>query len=544
MKPKKSILTQSQIRREILESHKRSKRYGVCREERSPDQKKLTPEALETQKSLNKDLLDVVSEYIDEFYELLSPDRFMIAIVDKEGFILQLSGSDSIKAEFAERNCAPGYRFTENDVGTTATSLCLKKQISIQLNDKDHFCMRAHGFTSSAAPIFGEHDVLQGVLAVSGKSSLVQPLTLITVTSAARSIEKQISLLRKNRELSIYAGFLANVLESAETGLLALDNELRIWKTNRKAKRLLKQENLDGKPISILTGLDVDLDDIYNNPDSYKGRECRIQHDNQAIHNASLFKAKPFIPVNCGAIPGELMESEFFGYVDGAFSGAMKGGRPGRFELASGGTILLDEIGDMPHNMQVKLLRVLQTGEVQRIGDSKVIKVDTRIIASTNVNLPHAISEKRFRQDLYYRLNILPINIPPLRERGATDIQSLADYFLKKHKPIGRFTPSAIEALSCYDWPGNVRELEYIIQRAVHICDREEINPEHLGLPSKKSLPVPPQAGSLDEMAQEMVGSTLDQTNFNMAETAIILGISRATLYRKVKAYKMRKGPA
>jgi len=182
MKPKKSILTQSQIRREILESHKRSKRYGVCREERSPDKKKLTPEALETQKSLNKDLLDVVSEYIDEFYELLSPDRFMIAIVDKEGYILQLSGSDSIKAEFAERNCAPGYRFTENDVGTAAISLCLKKQVSIQLNDKDHFCMRAHGFTSSAAPIFGEHDVLQGVLVVSGKSSLVQPHTLITVT--------------------------------------------------------------------------------------------------------------------------------------------------------------------------------------------------------------------------------------------------------------------------------------------------------------------------------------------------------------------------
>ncbi len=633
MKPKKSILTQSQIRREILESHKRSKRYGVCREERSPDQKKLTPEALETQKSLNKDLLDVVSEYIDEFYELLSPDRFMIAIVDKEGFILQLSGSDSIKTEFAERNYAPGYRFTENDVGTTATSLCLKKQVSIQLNDKDHFCMRAHGFTSSAAPIFGEHDVLQGVLVVSGKSSLVQPHTLIMVTSAARSIEKQISLLRKNRELSIYAGFLANVLESAETGLLALDNELRIWKTNRKAKRILGQENLDGKPISILTGLDVDLDDIYNNPDSWKGRECRIQNNNQAIHivysaqavlssqdrrlgavlvfeefgnirkiadkisgnkayftfdhlvgdspafskaielarrasqsnstvlllgetgtgkelfaqaihNDSLFKAKPFIPVNCGAIPGDLMESEFFGYVDGAFSGAMKGGRPGRFELASGGTILLDEIGDMPHNMQVKLLRVLQTGEVQRIGDSKVIKVDTRIIASTNVNLPHAISEKRFRQDLYYRLNILPITIPPLRERGAMDIQLLADYFLKKHKPIGCFTPSAIEAMSCYDWPGNVRELENIIQRAVHICDREEIYPEHLGLPSKKSLPVPPQAGSLDKMAQEMVGSTLEQTNFNMAETAKILGISRATLYRKAKAYKMRKGHA
>lgn len=618
------------MKREIIESHKRSMQYGISREKRSPDQKKLTSEELKAQWILNKDLMDVASGYIDEFYELLSPDLFMIAIVDKEGYILHFCGSDAIKTVFAERNCTPGYRWTEKDVGTTAISLCLKTQVSIQLNDKDHFCVQAHGFTSSAAPIFGDDDILEGVLVVSGKGHLVHPHTLIMVTSAARFIEKQLRLLRRNRELSIYSGFLGNVLESAETGLLTLDNDLRIWKANRKAKHILKQENLEGKSISVLQGLDVDLADIYRSPDSWKGRECHIRHDNrvihlvysaqpvissennqvgvvlvfekfgsirkiadrisanvayftfdhligdspafckaieiakrtsrsnstvlllgetgtgkelfaQAIHNASPYKEKPFIPVNCGAIPGELMESELFGYVDGAFSGALKGGRPGKFELASGGTILLDEIGDLPHHMQIKLLRVLQTGEVQKIGGSKVFKVDTRIIASTNANLALAIKQKRFRQDLYYRLNILPIAIPPLRERGARDISALADHFVKKYNPRCRLTDKAIEELCAYEWPGNVRELENTIQRALHNCDGEELEPDNLCLPLTDLLPDSPRAGSLRDMEQQMISSTLERTHFNMAETAKILGISRATLYRKVKSYKIGK---
>ena len=633
MQTKKNILNPKQMKKEVLESHKRSMRYGVCREERSPDQKKLTPEELIVQRTMSKDLLDVTYEYIEEFYELLSPDLFMIGIVDKEGYILHVSGSDAIKAVFAERNCAPGFRFTEKDVGTAAISLCLIKQMPIQLNDKDHYCIRAHKFTSSAAPIFGKNNTLQGVLVVSGKSDLVHPHTLIMVTSAARSIEKQIRLLRRNRELSIYAGFLVNTLESAETGLLTLDNNLRILKTNRKAKEILKRRHLDGEHISVLKGLEVDLEDIANNPNSWKERVCHIQYNNQlihlvfsaqlvlssqysrlgavlvfeefgnirkiadkisgnkayftfnhivgespafteainlarrasqsnstvlllgetgtgkelfaqAIHNAGPLRSKPFVPINCGAIPGELMESELFGYVDGAFSGALRGGRPGKFELAHGGTILLDEIGDMPHNMQVKLLRVLQAGEIQRIGSDKVIKVDTRIIAATNANLLQAIAQNRFRQDLYYRLNILSITIPPLRERGMEDIKKLANYFVKKYNPQCRLTPKAIEALSTYHWPGNVRELENTIQRALHVCDAGHIKSKHLSLPSASVYPASAQFGSLREMEREVISSTLEQTNYNMAETAKILCIARATLYRKVKAFKLRQNPS
>jgi sigma-54 dependent transcriptional regulator, acetoin dehydrogenase operon transcriptional activator AcoR len=623
------ILSQSQIRYEIAESHKRSMEYGISREERNPDQVRLTPEQLEARRHSNQVFIDVAYEYINEFYELLSPDRFMVAIVDRAGYILHFSGSDPVKTVFAERNCAPGYRFTEKDVGTTAISLSLKKRVPIQLNDKDHFCKRAHGFTSSAAPIFAEDDLLEGLVVVSGKTCLVHPHTLAMVIAAARSIEKQMRLLRKNKEMSVYTGFLDNVLESAETGLLAVDNDLCIWKANRKAKRIFGKENLDGKPITVLNGLTFDLDDLYRNPDRWKEKEClliikkqtihlvfsaepvinkrgrplgavlvfeefgnirkiadKISESKayftfdhligdskafcnaielakkaskttstvllmgetgtgkelfaQAIHNAGPFKNKPFIPINCGAIPSELMESELFGYVDGAFSGAMKGGRPGKFELANGGTILLDEIGDMPHRLQVKLLRVLQTGEIQRIGSNKTIKVNTRIIAATNVNLANAIKENRFRQDLYYRLNILRIRIPPLRERSEKDIKSLAVYFLKKSNSYCKLTADAIKALAIYDWPGNVRELENTIERALHLSDEEQITVEQLGSPITNAQVYCSYSGTLREMEHQLISSVLETTNFNMAETAKRLGISRATLYRKTKAYKIR----
>ena len=623
---KGEIPTTAQMKKAILASHKRSKQYGINREERSPDQKRLSPFALNERRKANNNLLEVVSEYIEEFYALLSPDQFMIAMVDREGYILHLAGSEAIKAECTKRNCTPGYCWTEKCVGTTAISLCLKKQVSIQLNDKDHYCQLAHGFTSSAAPIFNPDDTLEGVLVVSGKSDLVHPHTLIMITSAARSIEKHMQLLKQNAEMSFYTGFLDNVVAAAQTGIIALDRELCIWKINRKGEEILRSNGMENQPVSLLKGLDLNLEQIYTTPSAWREKECHIRYGTthahiiysaqpvvsskrellgavlvfeevgnirkladritgssayftfdhligtsepflkaldlakraarcdstvlllgetgtgkelfaQAIHNAGTCKERPFIPVNCGAIPGELIESELFGYVDGAFTGALKGGRPGKFELADGGTLLLDEIGDMPHGMQVKLLRVLQTGEVQRLGAQTAIKVNTRIIASTHVNLTRAIQQKRFRQDLYYRLNILTITIPPLRERGPDDILALANHFITKNTPQCRLSPGARDALIAYDWPGNARELENTIQRATHICDSGILKEKHLGLQIKTSPALPRFSGSLQEMEKMLIGQTLRENQFNMAAAARKLGISRATLYRKVNAH-------
>jgi transcriptional regulator of acetoin/glycerol metabolism len=630
MNPQKPLLNQEQMRTEILASHARSAQYGVCRLKRSPDQTKLTPAALETRRAEKKEFLDLTAEYIDEIYEMLPPDLFIIAVVDSDGYILQVSGSDAIRALFEERNCSPGYRFTEREVGTTAIGLCLRIQVPIQLNDKDHYCQQAHRFTSSASPIFDPGGELMGILVVSGRSDLVHPHTLIMVASAARSIERQNHLLQQNKAMSEFTGLLSGVLESAETGVLVLGNDQRIWKTNRRARQILKQENLEGRPFAVLKGWQIDLERVYRDPASLKGKECWLQVEDQlihlaysaqpilsdqdrrlgavlvfekvgtirkladkisggkayftfdhlvgeapnfkkaldiakrvaksnstvlltgetgtgkelfaqAIHNASPLRDNPFVPINCGAIPGELIESELFGYADGAFSGAMKGGRPGKFELARGGTILLDEIGDLPLQLQVKLLRVLQTGEIQPIGKDSVVKVDTRIIASTNANLLEAIEQNHFRKDLYYRINIITITIPPLRDRGPDDIMALAQYFIKKYNPRFRLAPDALDALSAYNWPGNVRELENTIQRAIQLNKNGTIRAEDLNVKQSPAAAIPLPQGSLQEMEKMMVTATLRRTHFNMAEAAKILNISRATLYRKVKTYQIEK---
>lgn len=204
----------------------------------------------------------------------------------------------------------------------------------------------------------------------------------------------------------------------------------------------------------------------------------------RALHSGSMRKNGNFIPINCAAIPETLMESELFGYEEGAFTGAVKGGKPGLFELANGGTLFLDEIGDMAVHLQVKLLRVLQERRVRRLGSSRELEVDVRVITATNRNLEDMVTRETFREDLYYRLNVIPLILPPLRERPE-DIIVLAEYFLqrfadKMRRPVNTFAAEAAECLQRYDWPGNVRELENVIERAVNLVDGSQVRPEHI----------------------------------------------------------------
>ena len=191
----------------------------------------------------------------------------------------------------------------------------------------------------------------------------------------------------------------------------------------------------------------------------------------------------------------------------------------------------------MPHDMQVKLLRVLQTGELQRIGASNVTMTDARIIAATHVDLQKMIALKRFRKDLFYRLNIIQIILPPLRERGAEDIEALALHFIKRYGSDCRLTGNALDCLLNYDWPGNIRELENTIQRALHICNNGTVRQEHLGIQTSSSQASRRRGGTLKQMERELIEDTLLRTSGNMARTARNLGISRATLYRKVREF-------
>lgn len=269
----------------------------------------------------------------------------------------------------------------------------------------------------------------------------------------------------------------------------------------------------------------------------------------RAIHCLSPRKDFPFVPINCAAIPKELLESELFGYEKGAFTGA-ESRKIGRFELADKGTVFLDEIGEMDGSLQSKIMRVIQEGEIERVGGLNRFKVDVRIIAATNRDIEKAVLEGRFREDLYYRINVFPIIIPPLRERKE-DIPLLVDYFIKKYSaemkvPEKKIAGEAMELLLRYNWKGNVRELENTIERAIILCDGNIIGPEHIALsPVTPAFDRLPLEGSLEDTTKEAIRiaetkrikKALAETKGNKSRAAEILNVSYKTLLTKIKEY-------
>ena len=264
----------------------------------------------------------------------------------------------------------------------------------------------------------------------------------------------------------------------------------------------------------------------------------------RALHRNSPRADEEMVVVNCAAIPDSLLESELFGHERGAFTGAVCQ-KVGKFERASGSALFLDEIGDMPIALQAKLLRAIQEQQIERVGGTRVLNVDVRIIAATNLNLQQAIDEGAFRRDLYYRLNMIPIHLLPLRERRE-DIPVLSQYFLQKHskshnQPVRLISQKARELLMNYDWPGNVRELEYSILRAVLFAEGEAILPKQLPdeirSPRKQAHAEMPIGMTMKEMEKELILKTLERMCGNRTQTAVVLGISLRALQYKLKSY-------
>jgi transcriptional regulator with PAS, ATPase and Fis domain len=282
------------------------------------------------------------------------------------------------------------------------------------------------------------------------------------------------------------------------------------------------------------------------------------------IHYQSARKDKPFVAINCAALPETLIESELFGYEKGAFTGAERG-KPGKFEVAHQGTIFLDEIGELPLDLQAKLLRVLQTGQISRLGSNDIINVDARVISATNRRLINEVAAHNFREDLYYRLAVFPITVPPLRERGQ-DIILLAEYFLREEtlngkKQVAGFSEQAKASMLNYSWPGNIRELENVIKRAYLICAGQTIEHTDLlfgnllpGVSAAPESPLPPalpsdrngaggrERGSaaqdlktLKALEKEIIAERLKYFNNNVSQAAKSLGLTRATVYNKLK---------
>lgn len=263
----------------------------------------------------------------------------------------------------------------------------------------------------------------------------------------------------------------------------------------------------------------------------------------QSIHSESARKRKPFVSINCASIPKDLLESELFGYESGSFTGAKDGGKAGKFEMADGGSILLDEIGDMPLDMQVKVLRVLQESEIIRIGGTKPKNINFRIISCTNRNIDELVCEGKFRRDLFYRLDVVRINIPPLRQR-KDDIPLLVQHFLKMFKqkyeiPSIAIPPNDMSSLEKYNWPGNVRELRNVMEKIVIFADSSQLIPTlgYTTLNLKESKVKIKE--SVEAIEKTKIIEALKKANYNKQKAAKLLGIHRSGLYQKLKKYNI-----
>jgi two-component system response regulator HydG len=266
----------------------------------------------------------------------------------------------------------------------------------------------------------------------------------------------------------------------------------------------------------------------------------------RAICQSSYRRKRPFIIINCSAYPATLLESELFGHEKGAFTGAIRQ-KAGRFEQAHGGTVFLDEIGEIPYSAQIKLLRVLQTHRFERLGGEKTLSVDVRIIAATNKNLLQEVKEGRFREDLYYRLNVIPIYLPPLRER-RNDIPLLARHFLRRFaseqgKEIEDFSPEAMRLILNYSWPGNVRELENSFEHAIVLAKGKRIESSDLPSVIQEGVSISQywRHSTIAEQESELLRDALEESGWNKKEAARRLGISRNTLYVKLKKYQITR---
>lgn len=347
---------------------------------------------------------------------------------------------------------------------------------------------------------------------------LLKPFSPDTIEALLEKAKEHLSLVEENRYLRLQAapggwGRNPHIIGNSPVMKEILDSVAKVAKSNASV---------------FITG------------ESGTGKEV-IAH---AIHTQSLRSNFPFIKVNCAAIPETLIESEFFGHERGAFTGALSK-RLGRFELANQGTLLLDEVTEIPINIQAKLLRAIQEQEFERVGGTKLIRVDTRMISTSNRNIKDSLADKTLREDLYYRLNVVPIHLPPLRERRE-DIIPLSEYFLEKfsidnHRDMNKsFSAAAKEKLLEYAWPGNIRELANVIERAVVMDYGKEVLPDHLSIEGMGGGNSTYHVGmTLQELEKKLIIETLAAQNNNRTKTAEVLGISIRTLRNKLNEFSI-----
>ncbi len=498
------------IRPEIYDSWVRSRQFEI--EYNSPVKiKKLDEKERKKLVQENAVLIETARKHLNKIYDVIKPTGYYIFISDDRGYLLDIISDKDLLSQYEyDPSLVVGASRNERYVGTNAIGTCLQEKKPMVFWGEEHYNLVHKKYTCSGAPIHGADGEIIGAMSLTGRKEDYQEHTLGIVISIVDAIEAELKSRTTKKEPS-----------STE---YTFDNLIGQCKEIKELKEIAKQVAKIDAPI-LLWG------------ESGTGKEVLAQ----SIHNESRRKSGPFIGINCGAIPRELIESELFGYEGGSFTGASRGGRSGKLEAASGGTLFLDEVESMPLDAQIKLLRVLSTFKVTRVGSNKEIPIDIRIISASKSDLYLEAEQGRFREDLYYRINTITLKIPPLRKRNG-DIRLLADHYierLKKDMGLNKLSipKSFYDMLENYDWKGNVRELRNILEGVIAMSkEGEEINTSML--PDRmvnKTRNNHLRNTRLKEVEIEIIKNEIERANGNLSAAAKALGIARSTLYQKLK---------
>lgn len=631
---------------EIAASWLRSADAGVDHQVALPGYR-LTQNELRALFQDNRELVDIVGNFMNSNLNLLASSGYYMSLVDKNGILLLTAGDKRQVERLEQINAYPGAVWGESIVGTNCHTLCIELKKPVQIMGPYYYCEAFYDNLGSGTPLFDENGDLLGVLLVidvmDAGNQHAHPHLLAWVKSSGLAVESQLKLLKHSYNLGLTSSTLKTTMEALEDACITLNQDGFVTSINRNGLAIfgIGGEDAEGKSFAELLGIDMtfaqfikefgsgqtheitidsqgtrqifmmDIDAIYSEKQEtlqglvlhihqagkmtsiYTGPKRGHQNSFEAIKGdskalrAAINRAKkvthyeggillcgesgtgkdlfaqaiheetradgPFIVLNCAALPRNLIESELFGYEGGAFTGAERSGRKGKIELAHGGTLFLDEIGDMPLDLQPVLLRVLEDHKVMRIGGKNYIPVDCRVIAATNQDLAEKIEQKQFRGDLYYRLAVFRIDIPPLRTRGD-DIIILAEYFMQRmfvnnrEQRVPQFSDEVCQLLKEYAWPGNIRQLENAVSYALAMSGGKKIRTCHLPEEIITAKPRPMTATTSDlnkpyqtigEIERKAIQDALNITDNNIIEAAHILGIGRSTLYRRIKEYNI-----
>ena len=598
------VFDSNRINERISESWHRCRQANV-NPYMNKGQKILSSNVFQEQKKKSEIFLDIALPQIQNMRKTIDELQMMALLIDPDGYVLSLSGNKQTLKRAKHINFIEGVKWTEAAVGTNAIGTALEIEEAIMISGTEHYSVVSHSWSCAAAPIHNDDGKLIGVLNFSCPIEFSHPYMLGMVTSMAHAIERECSIRVHQNELHLIHRFL-DVIDSDEQVVICNHRDVIVSASKSVRERINNWSRMKLEEL-MHHGLETKLEiPVYSNErmigkcmylkknkqiNTYSafafikgitfsgvtGTSKAFQHTLEeiklvsptdasvyvcgetgvgkeyvarAIHENSPRKDGPFIAVNCGSLPKELMESELFGYAEGAFTGARRQGYKGKFEQAHGGTLFLDEIGEVPPEMQVALLRVLQERTITPIGSSKLVPVNIRIITATHKDLLRLVEEGKFRQDLYYRLHVYPLYVPSLIERKE-DIPYFIQHFCERKNWNVVFPKSIYNQFLQHTWPGNIRELVNVLERIYILSQGREICEKQVafllqtmrGNQQQLELQVENKTEHTlhfrEKIQRDSMIEALQKTNGNVSLAAKLLNVPRSTFYKRMQKYKL-----